>query len=325
MSLAFVLLQFGQKVGLNPSDTGQRAVLLRFANEAAREIYTQFDPADSLQECIFQVNGNQEVALPSYVGEIRAAREIDTQIAWHINRPRPHYNEINWQDMWRNYRIKGLSPILQSVKNQSIVTVTVALVETPPIVVSITGSTSNATSITENLTMDALSKSTSNDFLDITAIKKNKVNTVDVTVKDVDNNVLSIIPNNNIQSKYQLIDVSAFPFSTYSVSYPQGNYLEFLYKKALPTFSNDGDEFPVLGYDDAWVNKCCQLYYEEQNDGLEKAIAYDAKATRTMARLQEDRNSETEDMISLVRNPHDTIFPRISSRRRRGYGRLFRY
>jgi hypothetical protein len=87
--------------------------------------------------------------------------------------------------------------------------------------------------------------------------------------------------------------------------------------------SNDTDEF-VFGqkYDNIIVNKVMQLWYEEQGNP-ELAMAFDTKATRSLARKHEDQNRATEDMIATVANPHDVLLPRVRAGRKkyyRGYG-----
>jgi hypothetical protein len=166
-----------------------------------------------------------------------------------------------------------------------------------------------------------------NAFLDITSVTKNRVTDYDVTVLDVDENVLSVIANNTIAANYQVVDVSSCPWLAQSGS-DKDHYLEVLYKKALPYLSNDGDEFPAVGYDYAIVNKMLQLWYQEQGQ-VEKALAYDQLVTRTLARKHEDENRATEDCVALVENPHDTIQPRIRTSRPlrysgTGYGRFLR-
>ena len=42
MSVEYILDRFGKKVGMVPSDTSQRALLLDYLNEAAKELYEQF-------------------------------------------------------------------------------------------------------------------------------------------------------------------------------------------------------------------------------------------------------------------------------------------
>ena len=57
MSLKYILSQAGSKMGLDPEEDSERRVLLRYANEAARELYKQADMAGSLMEQVFKVNG----------------------------------------------------------------------------------------------------------------------------------------------------------------------------------------------------------------------------------------------------------------------------
>lgn len=318
MPLSYILNQVGQKIGKNPVLVGDREVLLRFVNEAAPELYVQSDMAGSLREQIFRVNGDQTIALPAYVGQIRAVRELDSQISWHLNQLRPRYNQMNWPDMWRNWRLKGLEPLQVSIRNQSVMTVTVPSVETPPIIVTLTGSTTTSANISETLTMDTLMKSGMNDYVHITAITKNVVNVVDVSISDVDGRVLTVIPNNQLSAMYQIIDVSLAPWLNQTTGILD-HYVEVLYKQALPVFQNDFDEFPAFGYDNVIVNKVLQLWYEEQGNPT-LAAAYDSKATRSLARIHEDANRAAEDVAALVENPHDMLSPRQRANRPTRYG-----
>lgn len=310
MALKFILSQCSAKMGKNINDPMQKAILLRFINEAARELYKQTDITGSVLEQVFKINGDQTVSLPADVGTIRAAREVDSQLPWHINRMRPRYNQFNWTDVWQNYRLKNKQPLQCTITNQSVGVITVKAIETPNIVVSLSGPTADAANITEVLVMDATSKQTVNQFLDYTVVRKDRVNNYDVTLSDVDGKVLTVIPNNVLAASYQILDVSLAPWLSHSTS-AQDNYIELLYKKVLPEFVNDNDEFPANdNYDDVIVNKVMQLWAEEQGKA-DVAIAYDQKATRTLARIMEDQNAETEDMVALVANPHDGLLPRI--------------
>lgn len=309
MSVKYILEQVGNKTGLSPLDSSQRATMLRWLNEAAPELYEQSDMPNSLIEQVFRVNGDQTIALPYCVGELRAVREFYSRIPWHINQMRPRYNQSNWPDMWRNWRLKGEQALQKSITNQSIVTVTVPVVETPNIVVSIAGPTLTAAHAIETLTMDSVSKSATKNFLDIVSVTKDRVNDYDVTVSDVDDVVLTIIPNNQLEARYLIVDISTLPWSTQPSS-QQDHYVEVLYKKALSILSNDADEFPARGYDNVLVNKCLQLWMEEQGK-VDGATMYDSKATRTLARKNDDRNKATEDMVSFVTNPHDELLGRL--------------
>jgi hypothetical protein len=318
MSVKYILSQVGDKTGLNPALASERGVMLRWLNEAAPELYDQSDMPGSMFEQCFLINGNQTISLPDYVGSPRAMREYNSMMPWHVNQLRPRYNQFNWKDAWRNFRLKNKQALQATVTNQSVVVITVPFVENPPIVVSISGPTPNATSVSEDITMTATSMSTVNDFLDITSAKKNTVNTCDVTVSDVDGKLLTTIPNNRLAAMYQIVDVSTFPWLQ-NVTSLQDNYMEVLYKWRLPVFLNDDDEFLTGEYDNILVNKCLQLWNEEQGKP-DIALAYDSKATRTLARKTEDQNRETEDEVALVANPHDTLHRRVGPGLRRRWG-----
>jgi hypothetical protein len=313
MPIKYVLSQAGVKMGLNPDITDQRAVLLRFLNEAAEELYMQSDMAGSLMEQVFQVNGDQTIALPQYVGYLRAMREYNSQIAWHLTQMRPRYNVANWSDMWRNFRLKNKSPLQKSVTNQAVLVVSVSVVETPAIEVTIRGSTTTATSVEETVVLSSASVTTVNAFTDVLTITKNQLNTHDVTIADIDGNVLAVIPNNELQSSYQIVDVSTLPWSTSTAS-AQDHLVEVLYKKSLPQLSLDSDEFPARGYDNVLVNKILQLWSEEKGEA-EAAMGYDAKASRSLARIHQNQNAGTEDAISLTFHPHDTLLVKVRTTR----------
>jgi hypothetical protein len=317
MSVKYILSRAGAKMGLDPSIANDRNTLLRFLNEAAEELYAQSDLTGSLMEQVFKVNGDQTISLPSCVGKIRAIREFASMQVWHINQMRPRYNQFNWTDMWRNYRLVGKRALMTGITNESNVVITVPIVEDPPIVVSVCGTTNVANFVSEQLTIDALQKVTVNAFTDISSVKKDRVNNYDVTITDIDYKTLTVIPNNMMAAMYQIIDISSCPWLPNATSMLD-NYVEILYKKTLPWLSVDDDEFPAFDYDNVIVNKIMQLWAEEQ-EKVDVAAAYDAKATRSAARIHEDQNRATEDLVALVANPHDTLLKRIGTGLRRRY------
>lgn len=317
MALGYILQQCGKKMGLNPSNPGSRTVLLRYANEAARELYMQADIEGSLMEAVFRVNGDQTISLPVYVGFVRAIRELATQQSWHINQMRPRYNQYNWKDVWKGWRLRNRQALMTTISNQSVCVITTPEVENPPVVITITGSTNLAANITETIVLSSTAVETVNQYLDIFLFEKDRPNNYDISLVDVDNKLLSVIPNNELDSEYQIVDVSQAPWLS-QVQSPFDNYMEVLYKQTLKYMFNDGDKYPCPNCDDAIVNKMLQLWNEEQNKA-DVAAAYDTKATRTIARLQEESNRATEDEISLASNPHDTMIGRIGIGARRRY------
>lgn len=317
MSVKHILVRAGGKMGIDP-DGPQRPSLIAFLNEAAEELYDQSDMPGSMIEQVFRVNGDQTITFPSSVGTLRAVRELASMAPWHINQMRPRYNQYNWTDIWRNWRLKNIQCLQNSVVNESVGVITVAEVENPPIVVSVSGPTDKAALVNEQIVMDATSKQTVSNFTDYTSFKKDRINNFDIVLSDVDGRVLTTLPNNVLEAEYQIVDISNFPWLSRSTS-PLDNYVEVLYKKKLPFLFNDDDEFPGTNCDRILVNKILQLWNEEQ-EKEEAASAYDAKATRSLARLTENQNRETEDMVSLVAHPHDTLLRKITSGVRRRFG-----
>lgn len=317
MALEYVLSQVGFKVGLSPSVDGDRKVLLRVVNEAAKELYQQSDMAGCLEEQYFKINSDQTISLPEYVGQLRAMREADSQIAIKLSQMRPRYNQFNWADGWRNWRLKGLQTLQNPLINEAQLILKVKAVETPNVSVTITGSVSGASRKSETVVMDSIEKQTTNAFTDIASITKSTYTEYDVIINDIDDNRLSFIPNNRLRAQFQVIDISTAPWLPNNINALLG-WVEVLYKKALPQYSNDTDEFPAVGYDDVWVNKCLQLFYEEQGNAA-LAISYYQKATQSLAQIHEDANRGTDDMVAMVANPHDEINPRV------GFGRDWRY
>lgn len=309
MSVQYILSQIGAKIGQNPDDADQRKVLLRFLNEAARELYDQSDMAGSLWEQCFKVNGDQTLALPSYIGDVRAVREFNSMIPWNINQMRPRYNVSNWPDMWRNFRLKNKQALTRAITNAGPVTITCNAVETVPVTIVVAGSTLHAQRIVEEVVMDVVSKTTTNNFTDIVTLLKSDVTTSNYQILDMDGNEISMIPNDAIEATYQVIDVSQLPWLNENVS-PQDHFVEILYKLYLPQLIHDGDEFPAQGYDNVIVNKGLQLWCEEKGDS-EGALMYDTKATRTLARIHENQNRATQDRVALTPNPHDSLLQKV--------------
>jgi len=313
MPLGYILKQFGNKVGLDPTIAGDRSTLLRFVNEATDELWVEADLVGSLWEQVFRVNGDQTLTMPMEVASPRAVREFYTQNPIHLNQMRPRYNMFNWKDGWYNFRLKNTQALMRTITNTAPITYTVAVVDNPPITVNFTGSTAYAALVTESVVMNTLSVQGTMSFLECTAITKSGPSSSDVTVLDADGNILTIIPNNALEAKYQILDISNAPWLSSTIS-TIDNYVEMLYKKRLPYLSNDNDEFPAQGYDNQLVNKCLQLYYEENNNPT-IALGYDAKATRGLARKYEEQNKATEDQVSFQVNDYDTIQPRIRGSR----------
>jgi hypothetical protein len=122
----------------------------------------------------------------------------------------------------------------------------------------------------------------------------------------VDNSIVyAEIPSNRMESRYLIVDVSEFPFSS-TAAEDDSHTLQVLYKKALPRLQNDVDEFPAVGYDNILVSKCMELFLEEQGK-MEEAILHDRKATRSLARRQADLERGQDQKVVFKRHNHDKL------------------
>lgn len=149
MSVEYILKQAGYKMGLNPLDTNERAILLRFLNEAADELYAQSDMPGSLMEEVFKVNGDQTVSLPANIGSVRGIRELDSHIPWDITRMTPRYYQYSAANNYRTVRLKNKQALASSITNTAPLRFVVCGDCTKPISVTITGKTNCAARVSE--------------------------------------------------------------------------------------------------------------------------------------------------------------------------------
>jgi len=331
MSVEYILDRFGKKIGMSPSDTSQRALLLDYLNEAAQELYEQSDMPGCLEEAEFYVQGNKTVAMPSDVYAIRGIREkAGINNEWETEALTARYRENSWETNHNKFRIKGYSPLKISlptsiteaanstnkliVKTFGITTTSddfEVVVKTPyseAFLVSVTG-LSAVTSAISSAT-NTLAPANNVAITDIISFSRTLEPTATsglVQLLDYADNtiVYAEILSNSMESRYLIIDVSEFPFSS-TAGQDDSHTLQVLYKKTLPRLQNDTDEFPAIGYDNILVSKCMELFLEEQGK-VEEAILHDRKATRSLSRRQADLERSQEQKVVFKRHNHDKL------------------
>ena len=331
MSVEYVLDRFGKKVGMLPSDTSQRALLLDYLNEAAQELYEQSDMPGSLEEAEFYVQGDKTVALPADVYTVRSIREkAGGNAMWDTEPLTARYRENNWDTNHSKFRVKGYSPLKVSlptaiteaanstdklvVRTYGITTISddyEVVIKTPyseAFLVSVTG-ISAVTSAVSSATA-TLVPSNNVAITDIISFARTLEPTATSglvqLIDHADNSIVyAEIPSNRMESRYLIVDVSEFPFSS-SAAEDDSHTLQILYKKALPRLQNDTDEFPAVGYDNILVSKCMELFLEEQGK-IEEAILHDRKASRSLARRQADLERGQEQKVVFKRHNHDKL------------------
>ena len=330
MSVEYILDRFGKKVGMLPSDTSQRALLLDYLNEAAQELYEQSDMPGSLEEAEFYVQGDKTVAMPADVYAVRSIREkAGSNAMWDAEPLTARYRENNWDTNYGKFRVKGYSPLKVSlptaitgaanstnrliVRTYGITTTDddyEVVIKTPyseAFLVSVAGpAVASATSST-NVTLAPSNAVVITDIISFARTFKPTATVGVVQLIDyVDNSIVyAEIPSNSMESRYLIVDVSEFPFSS-SAAEDDSHTLQILYKKALPRLQNDTDEFPAPGYDNILVSKCMELFLEEQGK-IEEAILHDKKASRSLARRQADLERGQEQKVVFKRHNHDKL------------------
>jgi len=278
--------------------------MLDYLNEGAQELYEESDMVGSLVEDSFYVQGNKTIALPSNVSSIRAVREKESKYPWSLSNltERYAYNTLEQDD--RTWRIKGYEPFKVTPTSFSgMKAVVTAAMST--ITITVVGSAAGISRTFEDVTLSSTSNTFSTTFTSIESIIKSDVCTYDISIKQSDDTVVAVIPNNEKESQYLIVDVSEFPWES-NAAQDDDHTLEVVYKKKLPYLSKDSDEFPADGYDNIIVNKMMQLYMEEQGK-IEEAMLYDKKASRSMGRRNSDLQRGQRQKVRFDKHPHDKL------------------
>lgn len=330
MSVEYILDRFGKKVGMIPSDASQRALLLNYLNEAAQELYEQSDMPGCLEEAEFYVQGDKTVAMPADVYAVRSIREkAGGNAMWETEPMTARYRENNWDTNHNKFRVKGYSPLKVSlptsiteaanstdklvVRAYGITTTSddyEVVIKTPyseAFLVSVAGPAVASAATSTNVTLAPSNAVVITDIISFArtlepTATSGLVQLIDYADNDI---VYAEIPSNSMESRYLIVDVSEFPFSS-SAAQDDSHTLQVLYKKALPRLQNDTDEFPAVGYDNILVSKCMELFLEEQGK-IEEAILHDRKATRSLARRQADLERGQEQKAVFKRHNHDKL------------------
>jgi len=345
MSVEYILDRFGKKVGMLPSDDNQRSLLLDYLNEAAQELYEQSDMPGALEEAEFYVQGDKTIAMPADVYAIRGIREkASNNDIWDAEPMTARYRENGWETDHNKFRIKGYSALQRSLpttitgagSNANQLKIIVYGPTTGADVVHVKAnmndlyiaeaSNSISGSDTGDITTQTVIFDGSSPIKDILSFHRtrplgetgshtNPVSTITgevaghgitqlVNYSDTSIVYAEILPGHE-ESRYLIVDVSEFPFSSTAAQDDQ-HTLQVLYKKTLPVMRNDRDEFPAPGYDNILVSKCMELFLEEQGK-MEEAILHDRKASRSLARRQADLERGQEQQVIFKRHNHDKL------------------
>lgn len=296
MPLAYILRRVQSAAGISSPDLNaeQNSLLLDIINEAADEIYTELDLPLVLREVTVQVDNEYRICLPAFVGKIRAIRDTRFNGLWSLRDVRPRYTQVDWPEKWDKFRYIGESAVVREPANATPGTLEIHAVDAEAIV-SLVGQTEYSNREVNSVTMDAVEKSWTTSYLEINAIRKNKITNHNIEVYDSDGNEIALLYADQLESLYQVVDVSQYP--NISDCSDGTFFMEVLYKPRLPRMENDNDAFPVSGYDDAIVLKAKQLIAEDEKGGEQRALLMHEKTKKKLKDKVYDVNQTVDKPI----------------------------
>lgn len=297
-----ILKDIASRRGEDPSDSDIREMLVFRINKAAREIHDKTDIQEAMDEMIVDINQqSQQVALPTSVYQVRGMRQYDPRRKVLVDDIKNRYNFENISDTWPlNWRQKRVSPIMREIANQSIIKVTIPKVEATDLQVTITGRTEHSHRASEAITIPAGSleaEGALNFEEPIDSITKNRASLYDVTILDVNENILSVIPNTDTKISYKIFQVLDSDVSNSTLTSSNHSAIEVLYKVHFIPASNDQDSFwNTDKYDNAIMFKYLELY-----GNTEEAILNHTKSANDIAEIQDGENVGVREKMDFKR------------------------
>lgn len=309
MSLLYILNKVKANTGWSDPDLTEemRDLLVDRVNEAAQEIYDSLDLPEILREININVNSNNTIALPAFIGELRAIRNRRWDGQLKLRDIRPRYASKDWQTKWDGGRVIGESPIAIDIVNAGPLTIEYPIVDAT-LTITIQGETDNSNRAIDTIIMTTATKEGTKNYLDIRSIRKSKLTDYDLTISDADGNELALIYADQFDSRYMIMDISQYPNL---VDCTDGTFvMEVLYKPRYPFMVNDSDEFPVMGYDNIITLRTEQLLAEKE-DGKEKlALLMFQKSQLLLQNKIADKTNHIQKVLTPSRNPLLGMFRR---------------
>jgi len=298
--LIYILTEFSKEVGHPINTDRDRASAIAKINKAAKELYSSADLVGCMREQVFNVDSSRlQVTLPYYIDELRNARHYDTRARVKIEDMRPRYfYGKDWPQKYLSFRKKNKICTARDLDNDGLLTVTIPQAESSRFTVYITGSTIDSDRITEALVFDigTITQTTINSFTSSPGFRfigKDKLTSNNVTISDLNGNVISEIANCEQEAIYTLISVGDLDTNLQCECY------ELLYKYKFSPFYNDYDTFPAPEYDDAIVYKAAShVWSKDTSDkGQAMVLEYETKcATILTNRVNAGEDSDEKEI-----------------------------
>ena len=286
---------------LNLADERVKSIWVARINEAARGLYERSELLDSSRTAVFETSelATDVIAFPWYVMVPLRIRNIRTKEIFDFAQQAGRFQEF--QTDFNNFTITKRSPLNREILNAGPLTFT--LKDTESATFRISGRTNKSSSFVETLTItNARSGITAASWEDVESITQD-VHTYDTTVTDIDDVVVSRIPNNMTEVFYTHYRFKDDWWQNTS----KQDTLELLYRPIYEPMLDDRSNFQCGSrYDDAikYMTLSRDALESEKNPGL--AQQYDAKAQAILTGLH--ANAQTgQRQVVFERNRFLTI------------------
>ena len=286
---------------LNLADERVKSIWVARINEAARGLYERSELLDSSRTAVFETSelATDVIAFPWYVMVPLRIRNIRTKEIFDFAQQAGRFQEF--QSDFNNFTITKRSPLNREILNAGPLTFT--LKDTESATFRISGRTNKSSSFVETLTItNALSATTAASWEDVESITQD-VHNYDTTVTDIDDVVVSRIPNNMTEVFYTHYRFKDDWWQNTS----KQDTLELLYRPIYEPMLDDRSNFQCGSrYDDAikYMTLSRDALESEKNPGL--AQQYDAKAQAILTGLH--ANAQTgQRQVVFERNRFLTI------------------
>jgi hypothetical protein len=310
MALRDIILDVTSIAGLSTSNVVELKDTVDSINNAAREMYTESDLVGSLREQVFAWNaGYNIIAIPQYVGSVRGMRLWYSGVMMRATDLRPRYhNNQRWAHSLE-WRVLGTSPLALDIRNAGPLKVQLSAKATKAFTLTIAGETPTATHTSEDISfeIDDDVKWTTLSFITIRNIAKSDYTDFDIQILDIDERVLSEIPNNEyspVYTHYQLKE-GVNPFSNVVAGLL---YIEVLYKLRFVPMVNEIDQFLGGIYDKAIYYRTMEHYYT-RNGRPDDAGAMNLKCNNTLAAIFKENGMFNTMMVQFAPAGLLGIFP----------------
>lgn len=290
----------------------QRNVLVDYFNAASRIFHHELEANKMYREVTLVVPPNKIISLPSFIGEVKGVRVHTTEMLVPLQSMNvPRYTNSTLLYKIRNWRDLGDTPVRQNLVVISPLTITCPAIETTPITLKICGQTNAANKLEESVLINNTSVSTVNQFgpsIFSIACFDNRDN--DITISDNLGNVLAILHNKELKTRYKLIDVSQI-FWPASDTIGGQYFADVLYKLPFILCKNDTDSFSGGDdYDEAIYHMMLHLNFMTQGGKDQQAVTELGRATQILKSVKDGTEAGIVKKLNFGRNKFYGLFTR---------------